>query len=197
KSLDMPFGLSNTDKFIDALRSACDVKVPKDIEYERGRLIDMMSAMGQYFHDKKVALTGDPDQLIALTQFLVELDMIPTIVITGTPGKAFEDRIREICKDKNPDVVVRAFSDQHFMHQWIKQNPVDVIIGNTYAKLISKAEGSTPYVRFGFPIMDRMGHRCFPTVGYMGAMRLMEKISDALLDYSDRIGPDETCEIIQ
>jgi nitrogenase molybdenum-iron protein beta chain len=193
----MPYGLSNTDNFINALRIAGNVSVPKSIEYERGRLIDMMSEMGQYFHDKKVALVGDPDQLTALTQFLIELDMIPSIVITGTPGKDFETKIKAICAEKNPNVEVRAFSDMHYMHQWIKNNPVDVLIGNTYAKLVARAEGDIPFVRFGFPIMDRMGHRCFPTVGYMGAMRLMEKISDAMMDYSERNGPDEHCELIQ
>jgi nitrogenase molybdenum-iron protein beta chain len=192
----MPYGLSNTDNFINALHLAGNIPVPKSLEYERGRLLDMMSDMGQYFHNKKVALVGDPDNVVALTQFLVELDMIPSIVITGTPGKAFEEKIREICKDKNPDVEVRANSDQHFMHQWMKNNPVDILIGNTYAKLIARAEGNMPFVRFGFPILDRMGHRCFPTVGYMGAMRLMEKISDALLDYSERNGPDEKVELI-
>lgn len=195
--MDMPVGLTNTDNFINALRIAGNVQVPKSLEYERGRLIDMMSEMGQYFHDKKVALTGDPDQCVALTKFLIELDMIPSIVITGTPGKAFEEKIRKLCAEKNPNVEVRAYSDQHYLHQWIKNNPVDVLIGNTYAKLIARAEGDIPFVRFGFPIMDRMGHRCFPTVGYMGAMRLMEKISDAMMDYAERIGPDEHCELIQ
>jgi len=195
--MEMPYGLSNTDNFINALRTAGNVTVPKSIEYERGRLIDMMSEMGQYFHDKKVALVGDPDQCIALAQFLVELDMIPSIVITGSPCRDFEAKIKAICAEKNPNVEARANSDQHFMHQWIKNNPVDVLIGNTYAKLVARAEGDIPFVRFGFPIMDRMGHRVFPTVGYMGAMRLMEKISDAMMDYSERNGPDEYCELIQ
>jgi nitrogenase molybdenum-iron protein beta chain len=195
--LDMPFGLTNTDNFINTLRLAANVKVPKSINYERGRLVDMMSEMGQYFHDKKVALVGDPDQMIALTQFLIELDMIPSIVITGSPCKDFEARIKKICAEKNPNVEARASSDMHYMHQWIKNYPVDILIGNTFVKLIARAEGNIPFVRFGFPILERMGHRCFPTVGYMGAMRLMEKISDAIMDYAERTGPDERCEIVQ
>jgi nitrogenase molybdenum-iron protein beta chain len=45
---------------------------------------------------------------------------------------------------------------------------VDLIIGNTYCKYIARVE-NIPFVRFGFPVLDRMGHRFFPTVGYMGA----------------------------
>ena len=73
---------------------------------------------------------------------------------------------------------------------------MDLIIGNTYAKYIARVE-NTPFVRFGFPVLDRMGHRYFPSVGYMGALRLMEKINDALLDHKDRECPEEQFELIQ
>ena len=66
-------------------------------------------------------------------------------------------------------------------HQWIKNEPVDLMMGNTYLKYISRDE-DIPFVRFGFPILDRVGHSYFPTVGYRGGMRLLEKILDSLLD---------------
>ena len=52
-------------------------------------------------------------------------------------------------------------------------------------------------MRFGFPILDRMSHRLFPTVGYSGAMRLLDKIIDALLDQKDRECPEEWFELVQ
>lgn len=61
---------------------------------------------------------------------------------------------------------------------------------------MARAE-NIPLVRFGFPIMDRTGHRLFPTVGYTGAMRMVEKISDALLDHQDRTCPEEWFELVQ
>jgi nitrogenase molybdenum-iron protein beta chain len=73
---------------------------------------------------------------------------------------------------------------------------VDLLIGNTYGKLIARAE-DVPFVRFGFPILDRAGHRCFPTLGYQGAMRLIEKMSDALLDHQDRHCAEERFELVQ
>ena len=74
------------------------------------------------------------------------------------------------------------------LHQWIKNEPVDLLIGNTYGKYIARDE-DIPFVRFGFPILDRVGHSYFPTVGYRGGMRLLEKILDALLDRQDRDAP--------
>jgi nitrogenase molybdenum-iron protein beta chain len=56
--------------------------------------------MHQYFFYKKVALVGDADQLIAMTEFLVSIDMCSVHIVIGTPGKKFEKRIREITADQ-------------------------------------------------------------------------------------------------
>ncbi len=159
--LDMPFGLMATDRFIDALRTVAGTSVPDEIAVERGQLVDLISDMHQYLYHKKVALVGDPDQLIAMTEFLVSIDMQPIHIVTGTPGKKFEKRIREITKDMPHEVNVKAKGDMFLLHQWIKNEPVDLLIGNTYCKYIARDE-DLPYVRWGFPILDRQGHQYFP-----------------------------------
>jgi nitrogenase molybdenum-iron protein beta chain len=193
--LDLPIGLKATDRFIDALRTIAGVSVPDSISHERGQLVDFISDMHQYFYHKKVALVGDPDQLIALTEFLVSIDMCPVHVVTGTPGKRFEARIKELTKDMPFEVKVRASGDMFLLHQWIKNEPVDLIIGNSYCKYIARDE-DIPLVRHGFPILDRVGHQYMPTVGYKGGLRLLEKILDRLLDRMDRDAPEEKFELV-
>jgi len=193
--LDMPFGLKATDRFIDALRTIAGVSVPEEIAHERGQLVDMISDMHQYLYHKKVALVGDPDQLIAMTEFLVSLDMCPVHVITGTPGSAFEKKIRELTAEMPFEVNVKAKGDMFLLHQWIKNEPVDLLIGNTYCKYIARDE-DLPLVRWGFPILDRQGHQYFPTVGYKGGLRLLEKILNALLDRKDRDDPETNFELV-
>jgi len=193
--LDMPFGLMATDRFIDALRTVAGTTVPEAIAVERGQLVDMISDMHQYLYHKKVALVGDPDQLISMTEFLVSIDMLPIHIVTGTPGKKFEKRIREITKDMPCAVNVKAAGDMFLLHQWIKNDPVDLIIGNTYCKYIARDE-DLPYVRWGFPILDRQGHQYFPTVGYKGGLRILEKILGVLLDRKDRDDPEERFELV-
>lgn len=195
KVLDIPFGLKATDRFVDALRTVAGVSVPSEIDFERGQLVDMISDMHQYFYHKKVALVGDPDQIIALTEFLATIDMLPVHIVTGTPGKAFERRIKAITKDLPCEVNVRAKGDMFLLHQWIKNEPVDLIMGNTYCKYIARDE-DIPFVRFGFPILDRVGHQYFPTVGYKGGLRLLEKILGVLLDKKDRDAPDQFVELV-
>jgi nitrogenase molybdenum-iron protein beta chain len=151
--------------------------------------------MHQYFYGKKVALVGDPDQLISMTEFLLSIDMHPVHVVTGTPGKKFEKRIRELAEEAGCEINVRAAGDMFLLHQWIKNEPVDLLIGNTYCKYIARDE-DLPFVRWGFPILDRQGHQHFPTVGYMGGLRLLEKILGELLDRKDRDDPEPQFELV-
>ena len=193
--LDLPIGLKATDEFVDLLRKTAGVSVPESINTERGQLLDVITDMHQHFYGKKVGLVGDPDQLISLAEFLVSVDMWPTHIVTGTPGKKFESRMREITKEVPCQVNVIAGGDMFLFHQWIKNEPVDLIMGNTYLKYIARDE-DVPFVRFGFPILDRIGHSYFPTVGYRGGIRLLEKILDALLDRRDRDAPEESFELV-
>jgi nitrogenase molybdenum-iron protein beta chain len=193
--LDMPYGLKATDRFVDALRIVAGTTVPDEVTYERGQLVDMISDMHQYFYHKRVALVGDPDQLISMVEFLVSIDMFPVHVVTGTPGKKFEKRIKELTKDLPFAVNVKARGDMFLLHQWIKNEPVDLLIGNTYCKYIARDE-DIPLVRWGFPILDRQGHQYFPTVGYKGGLRLLEKILGALLDRKDRDDPEKSFELV-
>jgi len=195
KVLDLPIGLAATDRFVDALRTIAGVSVPESVKFERGQLVDLISDMHQYFYHKKVALVGDPDQLIALTEFLVSMDMCPVHVVTGTPGKAFERRIKAITADMPFEVKVKAKGDMFLLHQWIKNDPVDLIIGNTYCKYIARDE-DIPLVRHGFPILDRQGHQYFPTVGYKGGLRLATEILNTLLERQDRDAPEERFELV-
>ena len=193
--LDLPIGLKATDRFIDALRTVSGTVVPEAINHERGQLVDLISDMHQYFYQKKVALFGDPDQLIAMTEFLVSIDMWPVHLVTGTPGKRFERRIRELTEGLPFTVNVRARGDLFLLHQWIRNEPVDLLIGNTYGKYIARDE-DLPFIRWGFPILDRQGHQYFPTVGYKGGLRFLEKVLDALLDRQDRDAPEEKFELV-
>ena len=193
--LDLPIGLLATDRFIDAFRRMTGATVPGTIDTERGQLLDIITDMHQHLYNKKVALAGDPDQLVGLCEFLASIDMWPVHVVTGTPGKAFEKRIMEITKDSPYRVNVKAMGDMYLLHQWMKNDPVDLLIGNTYLKYIARDE-DVPFIRHGFPILDRVGHSYFPTVGYRGAMILLEKILGALMDRQDRDADAKNIELV-
>ncbi len=193
--LDLPIGIKATDRFVDELRKMAGVNVPDSINIERGQLIDIVTDMQAYFYHKKVAIVGDPDQLIALTEFLVSIDMMPIHILSGTKDKGFEKAILELTEDVPHKVNVKSGGDMLLFHQWVKNDPVDLLIGNTYVKYIARDE-DIPFFRHGFPILDRIGHSYFPTVGYRGAMRLLEKILDALMDRIDRDSSEISFDLV-
>ncbi len=195
KVLDLPIGVAATDRFVQAIMDITGLEPPEALIDDRGRLIDIMTDMQHYLYGKKVAIFGDPDQVIALTEFLVSCGMKPIHVLTGTPGKRFELRLKGILKEVAPGANVRAAGDLFLLHQWIKNEPVDLLVGNTYGKYIARAE-DIPFVRFGFPILDRVGHSYFPTVGYRGGMHLLSRIVNTLLDRKDRDDADESFELV-
>ncbi|MFZ3104051.1 MAG: nitrogenase component 1 [Smithella sp.] len=195
KDMELPIGISATDAFVDALRKAAGVSVPDRIMVERGQVVDVLTDNHQYFYGKKVALAGDPDQLVSLTQFLTDMDMKITCVVSGTPaGAKFEESIRGFT---GSDTIIKhgPGADLFYFHQLVKNNRPDLIFGNTYAKYIARDE-DIPLIRIGFPIYDRVGHQYFPVVGYRGAMRMMEKILNVVMDRQDRDAPEQNFELI-
>ncbi|MBT8764534.1 nitrogenase molybdenum-iron protein subunit beta [Desulfohalobiaceae bacterium Ax17] len=195
KTLEAPIGVKATDKFIQALMDATGKEIPESLMDERGRLVDIMTDYQHYLYGKKVALWGDPDLIVGLTDFLKSMGMRPKYIITGTPGKRFERQIAEVMKDADWEYVCKQNADLFYLHQLIKNDPVDLLIGNTYGKYISRAE-DIPLVRFGFPILDRVGHTYFPKVGYSGGIYLISNIVNTLLDRADRDAPDERLELV-
>jgi len=193
---DLPYGLAATDRYIMALKRVTGGDVPDELNTERGRLLDMMTDMHQYLHGKRVALFGDPDLLVPLTEFLRDLDMRPVQVISGTPGKAFAKRMKELFEGRNAQVNIKngQGADMFLLHQWMKNEPVDLLIGNSYGKYMARDE-DTSFLRMGFPILDRVGHSYFPYVGYTGAMRLLEKMLGLFMDRQDRDAPEERFEL--
>ncbi|TDX52701.1 nitrogenase molybdenum-iron protein subunit beta [Orenia marismortui] len=194
--LKTPIGVKATDELIMQLVKITGEEVPYALEEERGQLVDIMTDTHFHFHGKKVAVFGDPDLVIAMTEFVLSLGMKPSYIVTGTPGKEFNQEIDAILEDAGvEDVKVKSGGDLLELHQWIKNDPVDLILGNTYGKYIAKEE-DIPLVRFGFPILDRSVQSYLPIVGYRGAMRLIEKISGVLLDRADRDSSEEELELV-
>ncbi len=191
-----PIGIRNTDRFIMNAAKLASVAIPPELEDERGRLVDMMTDAHPHYHGKKVAIYGDPDIIEGLTSLVLEMGMEPSVVLTGTQNSEFEKGVEELIGLEYPEADVISGGDLFMLHQIIKRKPVDLLIGNTYGKFISRAE-DVPLIRVGFPIMDRANLHYFPIMGYAGAARLVERIGNTLLDRKDRDAPDWLLETIQ
>lgn len=195
--LRVPIGIKATDDLIMALKNSFGVKVPHDLTVERGQVVDTLVDTHFHYQGRTAAVFGDPDVVIPLTEFLLTMGMVPKYVLTGTPPvSAFETEVRKMLDDAGiKDYKVKAEGDLFDLEQWIRESPVDLLLGTSYGKYISRAE-DIPLVRVGFPVIDRAVHPLMPVVGYRGCMRLIEQISNAMLDRRDRDALDEDYELV-
>lgn len=195
-AMPLPIGIENTDAFVMALQEIGTSEVPYELEEERGQLVDIILDAHPYFHNKNVAIYGDPDTVLGIAALTLEMGMHPKYLVTGTPGDAFMVRGKELLARYGiEDAIIKSGADLFEMHQWIKNEKVDLMIGGTHGKQIARAE-DIPLVRAGFPIIDRYVHSYVPIVGYRGAMALVEKIANALMDRQDRDCADEDLELV-
>jgi len=194
--LTLPIGLKATDDFVMALKSGFGATVPDSLAIERGQVVDTLIDTHFHYQGKRVAIFGDPDTVIALVEFTLTMGMKPVYVLTGTPGSRFETEVRQLLDEAGiEDARVRAEGDLFELQQWIREAPVDLMLGTSYGKYIARAE-DVPLVRVGFPILDRAVHPLMPIVGYRGCLRLIEQISNALLERRDRDSLDEDYELV-
>ncbi|SHH99730.1 nitrogenase molybdenum-iron protein beta chain [Sporobacter termitidis DSM 10068] len=194
--LPLPIGVEATDRYIMELSRISKAEVPRELEEQRGQLIDILLDSNQYTHRKTVAIYGDPDTVVGLTALCLEMGMLPKYVITGTPKEEFTREVRALLERYGEtDAVVKANTDLFELHQLIKNEPVDLLLGGSYGKAIAKAE-NIPLVRAGFPVLDRYVHSYLPLVGYTGMIRMVEHITNTLMDRQDADCADEDLEVV-
>jgi len=194
--LPLPIGIEATDRFVMELSRISMNEVPYELEEQRGQLVDILLDSHQYTYQKTVAIYGDPDTVLGLTALCTEMGLVPKYVITGTPGESFTREASTLFEKYGlQGCTAKANADLFELHQWIKNEPVDLMIGTSYGKAIAKAE-DIPLVRAGFPVLDRYVHSYQPMVGYSGAIRMVELITGALMDRMDRDCVDEDMEVV-
>lgn len=190
-----PIGLSGTDEFIMKLSELTRKEVPKELKVQRAKLVDAMQDSYPYMHGKKFAIWGDPDFLLGLVSFLVEMGSIPThIVCHNAPRKGWEDDMKAILEKSNSkdECNIWAGKDLWALRSLLFTEPVDFMIGNVYGKELYRDTG-TPLIRIGFPIFDRHHLHRYSMSGYEGGINLLTWITNGILDQLD----EETKDIAQ
>jgi nitrogenase molybdenum-iron protein beta chain len=182
-----PIGLAGTDEFVMKLSELTGKDVPAELKKQRQRLIDAMQDSYPYMHDKKFAIWGDPDFLLGVVSFLVEMGAVPThIVCNNAPKKGWEADMQAIL-DKSPakeECNIWPGKDLWHLRSLLFTEPVDFMIGNVYGKELYRDTG-IPLIRVGFPIFDRHHLHRYSMSGYEGGLNLLTWIVNGVLDQLD------------
>ncbi|NEP44670.1 MAG: nitrogenase molybdenum-iron protein subunit beta, partial [Okeania sp. SIO2H7] len=182
-----PWGIKGTDEFLMALSEATGNPIPAELEKERGRAVDAMTDTQAWVHGKRVALYGDPDLVIGLLQFLLELGAEPVHVLVSNSNPKFEEEAKALLASSpyGQGATVWGGKDLWHMRSLLFTEPVDFFIGNSYGKYLWR-DTKTPMVRIGYPIFDRHHLHRYSTIGYNGAINLLNWIANTILDELDR-----------
>jgi nitrogenase molybdenum-iron protein beta chain len=182
-----PIGIKNTDAFFAELSKLTGKPVSAAIEAERGRVVDAMVDSHPYVHGKRFALVGDPDQLLGLISLIMEMGGEPVHIICTNGDKNFEAEANELLASSpfGANGKVYAGKDMWHLRSLLFTDPVDILIGNSYAKFLTQDTG-TPLVRIGFPLFDRHHLHRQPIIGYQGALNLVTMLVNTALDELDR-----------
>ncbi len=182
-----PWGIKGTDEFLMALSKATGNPIPPELEKERGRAVDAMTDTQAWVHGKRVALYGDPDLVIGLIQFLLELGAEPVHVLVSNSNPKFEEEAKALLASSpyGQGATVWGGKDLWHMRSLLFTEPVDFFIGNSYGKYLWR-DTKTPMVRIGYPIFDRHHLHRYSTIGYNGAINLLNWIANTILDELDR-----------
>lgn len=180
-NLRFPIGIRYTENFITTLSEISDEDIPDTIWDERDYVIDAMVDANSVLRNKKVAIFGDPDKVIALTDFAFETGLRVTAVLTPLKTRHFVAEIERIAAENEARIAVFEEADLYQLHKFIKSNPVDLLIGDYRGRYIANEEG-IPLLRVGFPVADRYGYHRKPMLGFRGALRIVDDIANLMVE---------------
>ncbi|MCL2900372.1 nitrogenase molybdenum-iron protein subunit beta [Brenneria tiliae] len=189
----VPMGLAATDDFLMTLSQLTGKPIPEALALERGRLVDMMLDSHTWLHGKRFGIYGDPDFLMGLTRFLMELGCEPAVILCHNGNKRWQKAMNKLLESSPYGRESEVFINcdlWHFRSLMFTRQP-DFMIGNSYGKFIqrdTKAKGDqfeVPLIRIGFPIFDRHHLHRATTWGYEGAMTMLTTLVNAILEKLD------------
>jgi nitrogenase molybdenum-iron protein NifN len=164
----LPIGLRETDAFVAALEAATGTPMPRELELERGRLVDAYVDGHKYVFGKRAVVYGEEDLVIGLTALLAEMGVRPVLCATGARGEGFGRAIAEVCEGLMPELpqVPRVRTSGRSR---ATPGPGAGPAGRPLQGLPRSAAWTRPGAR-GFPIHDRFGGQRLRHLGY-GARR--------------------------
>lgn len=181
-----PMGVVATDEFLVKLSELTGKPVPAELKLERGRLVDAFADSHTHLHGKRFAVYGDPDFCLGMARFLMEIGAEPVHILSTSGSKKWEKQVQKVL-DASPfgaSAKVYGGKDLWHLRSLMFTDPVDYLIGNSYGKYLER-DTKTPLIRLTYPIFDRHHHHRYPTWGYQGALNVLVRIMDRILEDAD------------
>lgn len=153
----------------------------------------MMTDSHTWLHGKRFAVYGDPDFVMGLVKFLLEIGAEPVHILCNNGNKRWKKAVEALLETSpyGKNATVYVGKDLWHLRSLVFTDKPDFIIGNSYGKYIQRdtlhkgKEFEVPLIRLGFPIFDRHHLHRQTTLGYEGAMQMLTTIVNAILERLD------------
>jgi nitrogenase molybdenum-iron protein NifN len=175
----LPIGVRASDILCAKLGELSGALPADALTAERGRLLDAYADGHKYVFGRRVAVFGDPELVVALAEFLLEIGAVPVLLATGARNRALSQAMAARCESSTIEVL----EDTDFVRieATCRKLEPELLIGTSKGYRTARALG-IPLIRIGFPIHDRVGAGRQLCVGYRGTMRLFDNIVNVLLE---------------
>jgi nitrogenase molybdenum-iron protein NifN len=176
--MGLPIGVRACDAFAEALTRVAGVEMPACLIGERGRLLDAYADGHKYVFGKRVAVYGDPELVVGLVRFLLEIGAKPVIAATGARNRALFAALTAVAPGKVDEIL----DDTDFVaiEAACRRTRTEVLMGSSKGYRMARRLG-VPLLRVGFPVHDRLGAGRILHVGYRGTLRLFDALVNTLL----------------
>ncbi|WP_027417119.1 nitrogenase molybdenum-iron protein subunit beta [Aneurinibacillus terranovensis] len=197
-SFSTPIGIGATDQLLKKISELTGKPVSQALIDERGRVVDAMTDSHAYLHGKRAAMAGDPDLLLGLISFCLEVGVEPIHIVCTNGDKEFEEEAKALLASSPYGIEGKVYvgKDLWHMRSLVMTDPVDIAIGSTFMKTVTKDAG-IPLIRIGFPIFDRHHLHRYPIIGYQGTLNVLTQLVNTILQKLDDEAPDHSFDIVR
>jgi nitrogenase molybdenum-iron protein NifN len=170
-------GLAATDAFIKHMMEISGRDVPVKFKRQRSQLVDAM--LDGHFHTggKKIAIGLEPDFLMDLSSFLVDMGCHIAVAVSTNAQPILE-------KVPAETVLIGDLEDLERMAPGC-----DLLMTHAHGRQASERL-HIPLYRIGLPIFDRLGAGHITCVGYRGARDRIFEIANTFFSTGHVVKPD-------
>lgn len=177
-----PIGIRNTDTFLANVKKMTGKAIPESLVRKRGIALDAIADVSHMFlTGKKVAIYGNPDLVVGLAEFCIDLEMEPVLLLLGDDNKSYanDPRIKALQEGVSFEMEIVTNADFWDLEDRVKNKglQLDLILGHSKGRFVA-IDNNIPMVRVGYPVYDRAGGFRHPVVGYDGAIWLAEEMAN-------------------
>ena len=206
----LPMGLRDTDALIGLLAQAGG-KVTEAMKGERARFLDAMVDSHKYNAEGRAVIFGEPDFVFAANRLCSENGLMPLVTATGAKC----DGLKALLEQETASVADTFFTedfeiqdacDFDVIEEAAVRLKANLLVGSSDGRRIAHKLG-LPLIRCAFPVHDSVGGQRIRTIGYEGALSLLDRMTNALLErkessFRDALyekyhsGPDKTIDAV-